>query len=167
MFSVIFISKNYISLQAPCLIFTERAARFEQRIYHSIHSVVSIQLIYLGWHASLWALIIIVFRVFDRIMSYDHSKCAIEMKAFEHPNFWESKMCISWFLRRQSKSYSLGIIWNAILFVFKFQFLCFPSYPRATYFRNRVLRISLVWPRGLENQFLFPLTLIFTLTLSI
>jgi hypothetical protein len=90
-FSISFISRDYISLQAPCQIFAEPSARLGSLISHSIDIDDPIHWTYLRCHAALLLLIFITFCVLNSIMSSGRSKSVIACDEFRHSKLWKSK----------------------------------------------------------------------------
>jgi hypothetical protein len=80
--SLVFISRDYISLQAPCQIFVDRSAWFESSIPRSLASDIQIHFIYLMCHTVLLSLTFMSFCVLDNIVSYDQFKRVIKVGAF-------------------------------------------------------------------------------------
>jgi hypothetical protein len=110
------------------------------------------------------ALIFIGFRFLDNIISYVRSKCVIEMNVFERHDFWESRNVEISISSVKLKLYSLGIICNALLFVLKFIYFWFLSYPRTTCFRKLHVRFLSIDPWGLNNWWPTSLSIIFMAT---
>jgi hypothetical protein len=79
MFSLFSISRDYISLQAPCEIFVDRAAWLESPVSHSVNSDVQIHAISLMFHTVLLLSILISLRNILIPLTYGNSGFAIEL----------------------------------------------------------------------------------------
>jgi predicted CDP-diglyceride synthetase/phosphatidate cytidylyltransferase len=83
MFSIFFISKDFISLQELCQIVLDRFARFGSPISHSIHSDIHREFMSLTCHTVLLPVIFAVLRVLHSIIGYDRYKRVIELDEFD------------------------------------------------------------------------------------
>jgi hypothetical protein len=144
MLSFSFISRDYISLQAPCQIFVDPPAWLESSIPSSLASDVQIHFIYLMCHTALLLLIFITFRVLDKIMSYGQSKRVIQANTFDDSKFWEGR------------TVDISISSRKIKIL---------PYPGAIYLCKHFVRFSLIALPDLNPRFLVPLYLMFRLTL--
>jgi hypothetical protein len=87
------ISRDYISLQAPCQIFVDQSAWLESSILHSLGFDVQIHFIYLTSQTALMFLIFIICCVLNSIVSYGRSKRVMKIGAFDHRwAFWASQI---------------------------------------------------------------------------
>jgi hypothetical protein len=82
-----FISRDYISLQAPCQMVVNRSAWLESSLSRSLASNIQIHFIYLTCHISLTLLIFITFCALDNVVTYRRSKRVIKVGAFDRSNF--------------------------------------------------------------------------------
>jgi hypothetical protein len=73
------ISRDYISLQAPCQILVDRLACLESPIYHSVNSDIQIHCTYLSSHTVGLQFIFISFWNIFILLAYGHSGFAIEL----------------------------------------------------------------------------------------
>jgi hypothetical protein len=89
MFSISFICKEYISLQAPCQIFIGRSGRLGWPVPCSLISDIQIHFIHLASYPALLLLILATVPGLDSSMCLGHSKCVIELNEFKHPDVWE------------------------------------------------------------------------------
>jgi hypothetical protein len=86
----------------------------------------------------------------------------MEVNKFYYLRIWEKRIVNILISSTKIKPCSLGIIYNALLFVAQGKSFCFLSYPRPAYFRKHPVRFSLFGSCGLERQFLILFALIFT-----
>jgi hypothetical protein len=98
------ISRNYVSLQAPCQIFVNWSAWLESLISRSLASDVQIHCIYLMCYVALMLLIFITFCVLNSIVSYDRSKHVIQVGAFGRRWFFCGRENFSFNRDRRSTS---------------------------------------------------------------
>jgi hypothetical protein len=91
MFSFSSISRDYISLQAPCQIVVNRPAWLGRPISLAPAFDIQIHFIYLMCHTALLLLIFMSFRVLNSILRDGRSKRVMKFDGFDHSKFWEGK----------------------------------------------------------------------------
>jgi hypothetical protein len=91
MFSFSSISRDYISLQAPCQTFIDRPVWLESSISRSLASDVQIYFIYLMCHTALLFFMFIVFCVLQSIVNYDQSERVMKFNGLDRSKFWEDR----------------------------------------------------------------------------
>jgi hypothetical protein len=160
------ISRDHIYLQAPCQIFVNWSVPFESSISRSLASDIQIHLIYLMCHSALFALILIVFRVLDRIMSYDRSKGVVKVARFDRSKFWEGRnVNISISSKRINIMLSGNYSQCRVVYITNIN-VAFSFISRDCISWQALHQIFVGRP-DLNRRFLLPLTLMFRFTLYI
>jgi hypothetical protein len=92
------ISRDCMSLQAPCQLFVDRSTWLESSIPRSFPFDVEIHFIYMMCHTTLLLLAFITFRVLNSIVSYRRSKRVMKVGEFDRrwPFLWRAKNFIQW-----------------------------------------------------------------------
>jgi hypothetical protein len=104
MFLIFPMSRDYISLQAPCQVCIDRLTRLEPPISRSLVSDFQTHLILLRSHTVLLLLRSISFHVHDRIMNYGRSKMWLDSTNLVVQNL-ETKKCWDFRFFEENRSY--------------------------------------------------------------